>query len=78
VIVVDGGSQDRTLEIARDHGVRTIVSSPGRGTGICIGAEEARGGSGDCAPEASMGDRGFESISLHRRVNSEPDFLDQA
>ena len=44
VIVVDGGSQDRTLEIARDHRVRTIVSSPGRGTGICIGAEEARGG----------------------------------
>jgi rSAM/selenodomain-associated transferase 2 len=43
VIVVDGGSRDRTLEIARDHGVRTIVSSPGRGTGICIGAEEARG-----------------------------------
>jgi Glycosyl transferase family 2 len=42
VIVVDGGSQDRTLEIARDHGVRTIVSLPG-GTGICIGAEEARG-----------------------------------
>ena len=28
VIVVDGGSQDRTLEIARDHGVRTIVSFP--------------------------------------------------
>ena len=32
VIVVDGGSEDRTL-----------VCSPGRGNGICIGAEEARG-----------------------------------
>ena len=43
VIVVDGGSQDRTLEIVRDHGVRTLVSPPGRGIGICIGAKEARG-----------------------------------
>jgi glycosyltransferase involved in cell wall biosynthesis len=29
VIVVDGGSQDRTLDIARDHDVRTLVSPPG-------------------------------------------------
>ena len=43
VIVVDGGSRDRTLEIARRHGVRTLVSSPDRGTGICIGAQESRG-----------------------------------
>ncbi len=43
VIVVDGGSEDRTLEIAHDHRVRTLVCSPGRGNGICIGAEEARG-----------------------------------
>jgi glycosyltransferase involved in cell wall biosynthesis len=43
VIVVDGGSQDRTLEIARDRDVRTLVSHPGRGAGISIGAEASRG-----------------------------------
>jgi rSAM/selenodomain-associated transferase 2 len=43
VIVVDGGSQDRTLEIARRHGVRALPSPPGRGNGICVGAKEARG-----------------------------------
>ena len=43
VIVVDGGSQDRTLEVARDRGVRTLVSHPGRGAGISIGAEASRG-----------------------------------
>jgi len=43
VVVVDGGSQDRTLEVARDHGVRTLVSRPGRGAGISIGAEASRG-----------------------------------
>jgi rSAM/selenodomain-associated transferase 2 len=43
VIVVDGGSQDRTLETARCHGVRTLPSPPGRGNAMCIGAKEARG-----------------------------------
>jgi rSAM/selenodomain-associated transferase 2 len=43
VIVVDGGSQDRTLEIAGCHGVRTLASPPGRGNGICVGAKAARG-----------------------------------
>lgn len=43
VIVVDGGSQDRTLEVARDHKVRTLISPPGRGAAVCIGAREARG-----------------------------------
>ena len=43
VVVVDGGSQDRTLEVARDRGVRTLVSHPGRGAGISIGAEASRG-----------------------------------
>ena len=28
VIVVDGGSRDRTLEVARDHNVRTLVTPP--------------------------------------------------
>ena len=43
VIVVDGGSQDRTLEIAGCHGVRTLASPPGRGNGLCVGAKAARG-----------------------------------
>ena len=43
VIVVDGGSRDRTLDLARDRGVRTLVTQAGRGAGISIGAEAARG-----------------------------------
>jgi rSAM/selenodomain-associated transferase 2 len=43
VIVVDGGSQDRTPEVARNSWVRTLVSRPGRGAGISIGAEASRG-----------------------------------
>jgi rSAM/selenodomain-associated transferase 2 len=43
VIVVDGGSRDRTLDIAREHGVRTISSRPGRGAAICAGAAAAHG-----------------------------------
>ncbi|SDQ90366.1 Glycosyl transferase family 2 [Rhizobiales bacterium GAS113] len=43
VIVVDGGSHDRTLDVAHDHGVRILISSPGRGTAIRIGAQAARG-----------------------------------
>jgi glycosyltransferase involved in cell wall biosynthesis len=43
VIVVDGGSQDRTPEIARKSGVRILVSRPGRGAGISIGAEASHG-----------------------------------
>jgi glycosyltransferase involved in cell wall biosynthesis len=43
VIIVDGGSRDRTLEIARNRGVRTFVSRCGRGAGMAIGAEAARG-----------------------------------
>jgi rSAM/selenodomain-associated transferase 2 len=43
VIVADGGSQDRTLDIAHHHGARTIVSLPGRGHGIRLGAQKSRG-----------------------------------
>ena len=40
-IVVDGGSRDRTVEIARSCGVRVIVSPPGRGRQMNLGAREA-------------------------------------
>ena len=43
VIVVDGGSQDRTLEAARGLRVRSLVSPPGRGAGIIVGAQAAHG-----------------------------------
>jgi rSAM/selenodomain-associated transferase 2 len=43
VIVVDSGSQDRTLAIARHYGARVFVSAPGRGNGIRLGAEQSRG-----------------------------------
>jgi glycosyltransferase involved in cell wall biosynthesis len=43
VIVVDGGSQDWTLEVAHNRGVRTLISCPGRGAGIAIGAEASCG-----------------------------------
>jgi glycosyltransferase involved in cell wall biosynthesis len=43
VIVVDGGSQDRTLEVARGRGAQSFLSPPGRGNAICVGAAEARG-----------------------------------
>ncbi len=44
-IVVDGGSTDRTLEIARRKGARTLVQSPARGAGRArnAGAAVAKG-----------------------------------
>lgn len=44
VIIVDGGSQDRTLEVARRPGVRTLTAARGRGIQLKAGAQEARGG----------------------------------
>ena len=43
VIVVDGGSRDHTLELARRGGAITTVSSPGRGNQLNRGAALARG-----------------------------------
>jgi len=40
---VDGGSRDRTLEVAHNCGVRTLISHPGRGAGIAIGAAASAG-----------------------------------
>lgn len=44
VIVADGGSRDNTAEIARQLGVRVVISSPGRGRQMNAGAAVARGG----------------------------------
>ncbi len=43
MIVVDGGSRDRTVEIARSLGVRVIVTPPGRGRQMNLGARKATG-----------------------------------
>ena len=43
IIVVDGGSADRTRELAAAHGVRLAVTSAGRARQMNRGAELARG-----------------------------------
>jgi rSAM/selenodomain-associated transferase 2/rSAM/selenodomain-associated transferase 1 len=42
-IVVDGGSFDRTVERAEAQGARVVLSSPGRGPQMNLGAENASG-----------------------------------
>lgn len=42
VIVVDGGSTDRTLDIAEQAGATIVVSGKGRGRQLAAGAEAAR------------------------------------
>jgi rSAM/selenodomain-associated transferase 2 len=44
IIVVDGGSNDRTREIAGELGCRVLSSPPGRGKQLRLGAMEAKGG----------------------------------
>jgi rSAM/selenodomain-associated transferase 2 len=43
VIVVDGGSIDRTRTIAQQRGARVITTRPGRGHQLAAGAQVARG-----------------------------------
>jgi rSAM/selenodomain-associated transferase 2 len=43
VIVVDGGSQDRTAVLAREEGAEVLSSAPGRGIQLDLGARRARG-----------------------------------
>ncbi len=58
VVVVDGGSKDETVEIARSYGVKVILSSPARARQMNAGAAVATGEvflflHGDtCLPEA--------------------------
>lgn len=42
VIVVDGGSTDRTIEIADQAGATLVTSAPGRGQQLAAGANAAR------------------------------------
>lgn len=43
VIVVDGGSLDKTLDFAREYGARVVTSERGRGAQLHAGANVARG-----------------------------------
>lgn len=43
IILVDGGSDDRTLDIAQDHGCRTLVVNRGRGAQMNAGAAVSSG-----------------------------------
>jgi hypothetical protein len=43
VIVVDGGSQDRTVELARKHGAKVVSCPPGRAAQQNLGASHATG-----------------------------------
>ncbi len=43
VVIVDGGSIDKTLEIAEGFGATILNSTPGRGGQLLAGAEAARG-----------------------------------
>jgi rSAM/selenodomain-associated transferase 2 len=43
VIVVDGGSADETVEVARARGARVVTSARGRGAQMHAGAQAARG-----------------------------------
>jgi rSAM/selenodomain-associated transferase 2 len=43
ILVVDGGSRDATVEVARAAGARVIVAPRGRGTQLKAGGEAARG-----------------------------------
>jgi rSAM/selenodomain-associated transferase 2 len=42
VIVVDGGSADRTLMVADQAGVEVVAAEPVRGKQLCVGAARAR------------------------------------
>ena len=44
VIVVDGGSNDKTLETAQKFGAKIVKSKPGRGLQLAAGANAANSG----------------------------------
>lgn len=44
VVIADGGSSDRTLDMAAEAGARLVQSARGRGVQLATGANAARGG----------------------------------
>ena len=43
VLVIDGGSDDNTVAIAKNYDVIILTSEPGRGKQLCLGVKHARG-----------------------------------
>ncbi len=62
VVVADGGSRDRTAEVARELGARVVAGTPGRGRQL------------QCAAEAS---RAEVLLFLHADTRLPPDALDR-
>ncbi|QDT69112.1 Glycosyl transferase family 2 [Planctomycetes bacterium MalM25] len=61
-IVVDGGSQDGTVALAEEAGVRVLTSEPGRGRQLRAGCQAATGGAvlllhADTVPCPAMGEQ---------------------
>ncbi|MBT8184219.1 MAG: TIGR04283 family arsenosugar biosynthesis glycosyltransferase [Eudoraea sp.] len=44
ILVIDGGSEDNTIELAKDYGVAVIQSPRGRAKQMNLGAKHAKGG----------------------------------
>lgn len=73
VIVVDGGSNDETINIARERGARVLGSARGRGLQMHAGARAARGKvfwflHADTLPPADAIERIGEALSDARTV----------
>ena len=73
IIVVDGGSADRTLDLARERNAHVLTAARGRGQQLGAGADTARGAwllflHADTRPEAGWPDavRGFISNPENR------------
>ncbi len=67
VILVDGGSVDGTVEVARRRGVKVMTAAPGRGSQMHAGASVARGSAllflhVDTHPAPDAGERAMEAL----------------
>lgn len=72
VIVVDGGSSDASLEVARDSGAVVISSPRGRGRQMNVGAAEAKGEwlwylHADCLPAEGALEQMLAMVAKHYR-----------
>ncbi len=72
LIVVDGGSSDASLDVARDSGVVAISSSKGRGRQMNVGTAAANGDwlcylHADCLPAEGALEQMLDMMSTHHR-----------